>query len=151
MGNLVTDSWLYAYPNADISMTNGGGIRQNIYQGDITLESIVGVLPFLNTLYELELTGTEVIDCIGNYLIGGMTTIGGFYLSDGTPIEPDSVYAVLTTDYLYSLENSKFAKYDPNPYNTSIIYMQPTVDWIRSKNTNAQNPINNYLDSTPRR
>lgn len=151
MGNLVIDSWLYAYPNADISMTNSGGIRQSIIQGEINLETIVGVLPFTNTLYEVKLTGTEVIDCIGNLLIGGMTTIGGYYLSDGTPIEANTIYSVVTTDYLYSLENSKFAKYDPNPYNTSILYMQPTVDWIRSKNTSAQNPINNYLDYTPRR
>jgi len=30
MFNMVTDSWLYAYPNADVSMTNSGGIRQGI-------------------------------------------------------------------------------------------------------------------------
>lgn len=151
MMNMVTDSWLFAYPEADISMTNSGGIRQDIMPGDITLGTIVGLLPFTNTLYELELTGTQVIDCIGNLVIGGMTTVGGYRLANGTPIEANTVYKVLTTDYLYSQPNSKFAQYDTEPYNTSILYMQPTVDWIISKNTNAQNPINNYLDPISRR
>lgn len=155
MMNMVADSWLFAYPEADISMTNSGGIRQDIMPGDITLATIVGLLPFTNTLYEVELTGTQVIDCIGNLVIGGMTTIGGYRLANGTPIEANTIYKVLTTDYLYSLPYnngpSKFAQYDPDPYNTSILYMQPTVDWIISKNTSAQNPLNNYLDPTPRR
>ncbi|MBU1014607.1 MAG: bifunctional metallophosphatase/5'-nucleotidase [Bacteroidetes bacterium] len=155
MMNMVADSWLYAYPKADISMTNSGGIRQDIMPGDIKLETIVGLLPFTNTLIELELTGTQVIDCIGNLVIGGMTTVGGYRLADGSPIEANTIYSVLTTDYLYSLPYnngpSKFAQYDSDPYNTSILYMQPTVDWIISKNSNAQNPINNYLDPIPRR
>lgn len=146
MSNLVTDSWLYAYPNADVSITNSGGIRQNIPEGNITLETIVGVLPFQNTLYELDLTGAELIDCIDNYIVGGMTTVGGYYLLDGTPINLTQVYSVLTTDYLYSIENSKFSQYDSEPYNTSIEYMQPTIEWIRSLNTTSQNPLNSYLD-----
>lgn len=151
MFNMITDSWLFAYPNADVSMTNSGGIRQSIPQGDITLESIVGVLPFQNTLYEIKLTGNELIDCIDYYIVGGMTTVGGYRLSDGRAINPTQVYSVLTTDYLYSLENSKFAQYDDNPYNTSIGYMQPTIEWIKSLNTTAQNPLNNYLDFTARK
>jgi 2',3'-cyclic-nucleotide 2'-phosphodiesterase (5'-nucleotidase family) len=148
--NMVADSWLFAYPEADISMTNAGGIRQDIMPGNITLASIVGLLPFTNTLYEVNLTGKQVIECVGNLVIGGMTTVGGYFLADGSPIDINKVYSVLTTDYLYSQPNSKFAQYDLQPYNTSISYMQPTVDWILSKNTNAQNPINNFLDHTAR-
>ncbi|MEA1898023.1 MAG: bifunctional UDP-sugar hydrolase/5'-nucleotidase, partial [Bacteroidota bacterium] len=77
MGNLVTDSWFYTFPDADVTITNSGGIRQDIFQGSVSLESIVGLLPFNNTILELELTGTELLDCIGSYLLlGGMTTIG---------------------------------------------------------------------------
>ena len=151
MQNMVTDSWLYAYPKAQIAMTNAGGIRQDILPGEISLATIVGLLPFTNTLYELKLTGNQVKECIGNLVIGGMTTIGGYFLADGSPLEANTVYTVLTTDYLYSQSNSKFAQYDPEPYNTSISYMQPTVDWILSKNTDAQNPLNQYLDHIARR
>jgi 2',3'-cyclic-nucleotide 2'-phosphodiesterase (5'-nucleotidase family) len=151
MGNLVTDSWLFVYPNADVSLTNRGGIRQSIPQGDITLETIVGVLPFENSILELKLTGAQLIECIGYFEVGGMTTIGGYFLSDGTPIHGDSVYHVLTTDYLYARDDNLFSTYDPNPYDTSIHYRQPVIDWITSLNSTLQNPVNDHLDATPRR
>ncbi|MEN8121174.1 MAG: bifunctional UDP-sugar hydrolase/5'-nucleotidase [Bacteroidota bacterium] len=150
MGNMVTDSWFHTFPDADVSITNSGGIRQNINQGSIKLLTIVGLLPFENSIYELNLTGSELIDCIDNYLIGGMTTIGGYTLSDGTPIYSDSTYSVLTTDYLYSADPD-FSKYDQEPNNTSVNYRQPLIDWIKSLNTTSQAPLNNYLDNIPRR
>ena len=150
MGNLVCDSWLQTFPDADVSITNSGGIRQDINQGIISLETMVGLLPFENSIYELELTGTELIECIDNYLIGGMTTVGGYSLADGTPIYANSTYTVLTTDYLYSAD-PEFSQYDPEPYNTSVNYRQPLTDWIKSMNTTSQNPLNNYLDYTARR
>ncbi len=152
MGNMVTDSWFYTFPDADVSLTNSGGIRQDLFQGPIKLESIVGLLPFNNTILELELTGTELLDCIGSYLLlGGMTTINGYFLSNGDPILADEAYTVLTTDYLYSVPSSNFSKYDPNPITTSVQYRDPLIDWIKSLNTSTTDPLNNYLDHTPRR
>ena len=52
---LVSLTSVLAFPNADISMTNAGGIRQPIPAGDITLATMVGVLPFENTIVELDL------------------------------------------------------------------------------------------------
>jgi 2',3'-cyclic-nucleotide 2'-phosphodiesterase (5'-nucleotidase family) len=151
MGNMVCDSWFYTFPNADVSITNSGGIRQDILQGDITLESIVGLLPFENIILELELTGAELIDVVDDFLVGGMTTIDGYNLMDGTPIHNDSTYTVLTTDYLYSLSNNNFSEYDDEPMNTSVHYRQPLIDWIKSLNTSVSDPLNNYLDHNPRR
>ena len=62
--NLITDSWLFAYPEADIVMTNGGGVRQSIPSGDITRGTIVGVLPFQNNLVELEKAFNDMIFCL---------------------------------------------------------------------------------------
>jgi 2',3'-cyclic-nucleotide 2'-phosphodiesterase (5'-nucleotidase family) len=151
MGNMVADSWFYTFPNADVSITNSGGIRQDIQQGDISVETIIGLLPFKNTLYELDLTGAELIDCSTNYLVGGMNTINGYSLSDGTPIYYDSVYTVLTTDYLYSVSSNKMSTYDPEPYYTSVHYRQPLIDWLQSLKTTSNDPLNNYLDPTPRK
>ncbi len=150
MGNMICDSWLVSFPDADVSITNQGGIRQDIPQGNISLKTIVGLLPFENSIVQLELTGSELIECVDNYLLGGMTTIGGYKLSDGTPIEADKTYKVLTTDYLYSADE-EFKKYDDTPYNLSVNYRQPLIDWIKSLNTNSTNPLNNYLDNNPRR
>jgi len=150
MGNMVTDSWRYTFPDANISITNSGGIRQDINEGDVSLETIVGLLPFNNSIIQLELTGTELLDCIGNLLLGGMTTIGGNFLSNGSPIEPDIVYTVLTTDYLYSVPATSFSDYDSSPEYTYVHYRQPLIEWIKSLNTSEDNPLNNYLDYTPR-
>jgi len=151
MYNMVTDSWLFAYPNADISITNTGGIRQSISAGDITLATIVGLLPFENSILELELTGSQVIDCLDYGLItGGMTTFGGYYHSDGSALVLDSLYTVLTTDYLYSRDDHNFSKFDSDPYHTGIHYRQPTIDWIQSLNTSSADPLENYLNGESR-
>lgn len=151
MHNLVTDSWLFVYPNADIAMTNAGGIRQSIPSGDITRGTIVGVLPFQNNLVELELTGGEVISCLdGDLIVGGMTAIGGYFHRDGSPLKADSVYAVLTTDYLYAREDHCFQHLDENPYHTGLNYHQPTMDYIESLATAPAQPLDDHLDHTPR-
>ena len=150
MYNLVTDSWLFALPSADIAATNIGGIRQSVSAGDITKGTIIGVLPFQNQIIQLELTGEQVVDCTGGLIVGGMTKINGYFLSDGTPIYPDSVYNVLTTDYLYSRPDINFQLYDSDPYYTGMNYHQPTIDYISSFNTSPDNPLDDYLAHTPR-
>ncbi|HAF29398.1 MAG TPA: hypothetical protein DCG75_10165 [Bacteroidales bacterium] len=150
MGNMFCDSWFYTFPIADVVITNSGGLRQDIYQGEITLESIVGLLPFDNTILEIEFTGAEIMSIANDFLIGGITTTNGFKLKDGTPVYADSIYTVLTTDYLYSLSDNNFSEFDPEPMNTSVHFRQPLIDWIKSLNTSTSNPLNNYLDSKPR-
>jgi len=151
MANLVTDSWLYVFPDADVSITNGGGIRQDIPAGIITKNTIVGLLPFDNEILELNLTGTELLDCIASFLLGGMTTIDGYKLADGSPINGESTYTVLTTDYLYSLTATNFSLYDETPVYTSLNYRDPLIDYLKSLNTSPSDPVENYLDYTPRR
>ncbi|MCK4904515.1 MAG: hypothetical protein KAS35_07460, partial [Candidatus Marinimicrobia bacterium] len=86
-------------------------------------------------------------------IVGGMTTIGGYFLSGGTKIDENTTYSVLTTDYLYARNDYRFpfSEYDTDPYYTSMNYHQPTIDWITSLNTSPSNPLDNYLDNTPRR
>lgn len=45
---------------ADVSFQNGGGVRVDVGQGDVTVEKIYQVLPFNNTLYRLDMTGAEI-------------------------------------------------------------------------------------------
>lgn len=49
-----------AFFNADISIQNGGGVRIDLPAGDVTVGKIYGVLPFKNTLVQLQMTGAEV-------------------------------------------------------------------------------------------
>lgn len=151
MSNMITDSWLWNDPTADISLTNSGGIRQDIPAGDITYGTLVSVLPFENNLYRLALTGEQLTGCIQDLVMGGMTAVGGYQLMDGTPIDPGASYTVLTINYLYSRWDYNFSLYDPDPYDTSIHYRQPVIDWIKSLNTTMANPLDGYLDHTSRR
>lgn len=152
MWNMVMDSWLYVFPQADAALSNAGGIRQSIPEGNITLSTIVGLLPFENTILQLELTGNELISCIEkDIILGGITTMGGYQFMDGSSIESSTTYSVYTIDYTYSRSDYKFRQYDPDPYTTSVQYRQPLIDWIKSLNTTVSNPLNNYLDYTPRR
>jgi len=150
--NLITDSWLFVNPAADIAMTNSGGVRQGISAGDITRGTIVGVLPFRNSLVELELTGEELVDCLrSSTIVAGMTTAGGYFHSDGSPLKMDSLYQVLTTDYLYVRDDYNFHLYDQTPYHTGINYHQPTLAYLQSLGTSAGKPLDGFLDHTSRR
>jgi len=46
---------------------------------------------------------------------------------------------------------NKLSTYDSEPYFTAVHYRQPLIDWLKSINTNSTDPLNNYLDSAPRR
>jgi 5'-nucleotidase/UDP-sugar diphosphatase len=149
--NFVMDSWLFAYP-ADIAMLNDGAIRTGLPLGDITKGAIVGMLPFENSLVELELTGAEVVECLQpSFVLAGMTTRDGYFHSDGTPLKMDSVYHVLTTDFLHGQTDLKFGTFDPNPKDTNLLYYQPTLAYIESLETSSENPLDLFLDPNPRR
>lgn len=156
MHNMVTDSWLVTFPQADVSITNTGGIRQSIPVGEISLETIVGLLPFDNTILELDMPGSDLIDVLtisgGESLIfAGMTLKNGIRFSDGSKVHQDSVYQIVTTDYLYSRPDYSFQTVDPEPYSTSVHYRQPVIDWIQSLNTTSAQPLNQYLDNEKRK
>jgi 2',3'-cyclic-nucleotide 2'-phosphodiesterase (5'-nucleotidase family) len=151
--NLITDSWLHAYPEADIAMTNAGGVRASLPAGDITRGDVITVLPFQNNLVELEMTGEEVAaSVVWDIILAGMSAVNGVFLhADGTPLKMDSTYVVLTNDYLYAREDYPFSLYDPEPYPTGLNYAQPTIIYLEALKTSAADPLENYLDPVSRR
>lgn len=68
LGNVVADS-LYQYGQTgfshptDIAVTNGGGLRETITKGKpITKGNVIAVLPFGNTISQIQVTGQQVLD-----------------------------------------------------------------------------------------
>ncbi len=68
LGNVVADS-LYQYGQTgfshptDIAVTNGGGLRETIAKGKpITKGNVIAVLPFGNTISQIQVTGQQVLD-----------------------------------------------------------------------------------------
>ena len=63
MGNLVTDAMLARVKGqgVEFAITNGGGLRASIDQGEVTMGEVLEVLPFQNTLATFQLTGKDVV------------------------------------------------------------------------------------------
>ncbi len=75
---LVAKSFYEQARRADCCIQNAGGVRINVPAGDITIETAYTLLPFANTLYEIEMKGEEIKqvleDAINNfYDFGGST------------------------------------------------------------------------------
>lgn len=60
LGNLITDAMLSA-SQADVALTNGGGIRASIEAGEITLGDAMEAFPFTNFLSEIEVKGADIL------------------------------------------------------------------------------------------
>ena len=118
LGNFWTDSMRH-FTNADIALTNNGGLRANIPAGEITVNDIFTIEPFANAIMKIEMTGTAVKDVIEysykrrssvdlqtsglHYKI--ITNNTGRYVDsvltvNGQPIQDDETYTVVVGDYI---------------------------------------------------
>jgi 5'-nucleotidase/UDP-sugar diphosphatase len=127
MGNLVADA-MRDYTKADIAFTNPGGLREDILMAEgesehnITWGETYAVLPFGNTLYNMDLTGAQIMEVLnqsatlhkGTIQASGITWT---YYNDcscntptawgavdvnvgGEPLQLDKLYRVTTNDFL---------------------------------------------------
>ena len=78
MGNTVADAMVARMRSAGvtIAITNGGGIRDSLSAGPITLGDVLTVLPFQNTLYTLELSGAVILAAL-EHGVSGLPEGGG--------------------------------------------------------------------------
>ena len=78
MQQIVTDAFLARAFRADIALQNAGGIRVTLPAGDITIGDAYTVLPFANTLVEMEMTGAEIAavleEAVTNFVDNGGST-----------------------------------------------------------------------------
>ncbi len=154
LANLITDSWRWAYPSAEVAVTNTGGIRADLPAGQIELQDVVGVLPFENTLILVEVSGAELLanlECCGGALSGLRFERGNPILDDGQPLDPEGQYRVLINDFMYAGgDGYLFGAQDPEGYDTSIHWRQPLVDYLESLATKPESPLEDFVDDDPR-
>lgn len=71
----VAEAYRQASRQADIALQNGGGIRTALPRGQVTYDTAYSVLPFSNVLYELRVSGRQLVaileDAVANYLDQG--------------------------------------------------------------------------------
>jgi 5'-nucleotidase / UDP-sugar diphosphatase len=101
---------------ADAAVMNGGGIRDSIKQGDVTLGDVYTVLPFSGTVVSMNLTGADLLAVLqksaelpegsgGKFQTFGIDSV----VEDGKihirkigdkPFEPEKTYSLATNDFL---------------------------------------------------
>ncbi|AFH65854.2 5'-nucleotidase C-terminal domain-containing protein [Paenibacillus caseinilyticus] len=121
LGNLIADAMI-AESGADVSLTNGGGIRASIEPGPITKGEVVTVLPFGNYIQTKKVMGSELLAALEHGVsgypesfapfphIGGMTftfdaskPAGSRVASvnvKGVPLVPEQEYVLATNDFI---------------------------------------------------
>ncbi|OZB03771.1 MAG: bifunctional metallophosphatase/5'-nucleotidase, partial [Idiomarina sp. 34-48-12] len=57
---VVAEAFLASAPQADFALQNGGGVRREITAGELTVADAYSLLPFANTLVDVQITGREV-------------------------------------------------------------------------------------------
>jgi 5'-nucleotidase/UDP-sugar diphosphatase len=143
---MIVETWLAELPNAEIALTNLGGIRDGLRGGEITVSDVISILPFDDTIVQIELTGRELrsvmFDLGYDLAAGGLVQSGNAWLfgRTGVPLDPDRAYTVLINNFMYT-ENYPFLGLDPNGYDTGILYRQPVIDWIRAQGSDSAHPI----------
>ena len=153
MQALITESWLLAYPNADVALTNLGGMRDDLPAGEVTIGDILSVMPFDNVLIDVKLTGAQLAEVIsqqeGRVAVGGMHRSGLSWVLDktGQKLDDAAIYHVLVNDYMYAGgdDYDLLAEADPNAYNTSIDWRQPVIDWILAQNSTPEKPLDEAI------
>ena len=96
----------------DFAVTNIGGIRNPLLQGEITLGEIYSIFPFDNTLCLIKLKGSDLRDLFDIIASRGgeavshevrMTIADGKAANltiDGTPLDDNRIYSIATIDYV---------------------------------------------------
>jgi 5'-nucleotidase / UDP-sugar diphosphatase len=81
----VAQAFLDAARRADVALQNAGGVRIGVPAGELSYDTAYKVLPFSNTLVELDMTGAEIVaaleDGVSNWFDAAAN---GFRGSDGS-------------------------------------------------------------------
>ncbi len=94
LGNLITDGMLTKARQYDaevvMALQNGGGIRNGIDAGPVTVGEVISVLPFGNTLATMRLTGAEIKAAFERSVSAYPNESGGFLHVAGARVSFDS-------------------------------------------------------------
>jgi 5'-nucleotidase len=117
-GNWFTDLMLAARPEAQLALTNGGGLRADIPAGELTYGRLYEAMPFDNRFALVEVKGKHVRRLVttniqrssGFYSWGGLVAKArckdGQLAVDikvgGKPLADDATYKIVTSDFLAS-------------------------------------------------
>ena len=122
LGNLCSDAFRWR-TGADISIINGGGMRADLPEGNVTRGDVMAIFPFGNTVQKKEITGSKIRAMLEHSVFGYPASFGGFLdvsgltfrfdpakpagsrVSDvkvgGEPLEDSKTYTIGATDFMF--------------------------------------------------
>ncbi|HIR39277.1 MAG TPA: bifunctional metallophosphatase/5'-nucleotidase [Candidatus Coproplasma stercoripullorum] len=100
IGNFCADAYR-AVMGADIGLVNGGGIRADIPEGDVTYGDVINVHPYGNMACLVEATGQQILDALE---LGSMNTMSE--ASDGTNALGESGGFLQVSGLRYTIDTS---------------------------------------------
>ena len=95
----------------DVGLTNFGGLRCDIPEGDVLVEDVMSLLPFYNYLSYVSLKGKDLRAIFEQFTTTGIQVVGGVELVyrdnalesaliGGEPIDDEKTYGLATIDFL---------------------------------------------------
>lgn len=165
LGHLLTASML-AETKADIAITNGGGIRASIDEGDITKGDVLTVLPFGNYIVTVEMTGQQILDALNHGLVMGTGQFAHFAGMDvsaklvqeegqadryevvsvqinGEALDVNKKYVVATNDFLSAGGDNYTMISDGKLLNEFSALDEVLISYIQSEGESAIQKANN--------
>jgi 5'-nucleotidase len=116
LGNLFTDLMRAARGDADVALTNGGGLRADLPAGELTYGALYEAMPFDNRFARVRLSAAELAEVIAENLrrSGGFFSLSGLRVEarceagalrvelfdERGPVAADRMLTLLTTDFL---------------------------------------------------
>ena len=122
LGSLITDAMVWSvvsnggvaeyYDAPVVGITNGGGIRAPIAEGEITKRDITTVMPFGNTVAVVYVTGAELLEALEASTYCTPEAVGGYPQTCGIEWVLDTTVAFDQGD-IYTLNGKETTYYAP--------------------------------------
>lgn len=151
-----------------LAITNSGGLRKNtIAAGELRASDIFELMPFENSLVQIDLTGEQLLQLLGVVLEARDAQSGAkiqYRMNGDKPefisakligsngqeieIDPRTSYSVVTIDYLLNLASGRYTllQKGKNPTPLGITLRDATMNYVKAE-TAAGRPIRATLDS----
>lgn len=120
LGNLTADAFRWA-AKSDIAIINGGGLRNDLPEGDVKKRDVMAIFPFGNTLRVAEIDGKTIREMLEHSVeyypatFGGFLNVSGMTFSydpskpakhrveeifiGGTPLDENKTYTITLGDF----------------------------------------------------
>lgn len=154
---IVAKSFYDLSLRSDACIQNAGGVRINVDAGNITMDTAYSLLPFSNTLFEIEMTGAEIKqvleDALVNYIDNHGST-GSFPYAYGLKYDVDTTLAASSRISNLEIKDRETGSW--SSIDMDKMYVVVTNDYIASGKdgyttfatvqTTRGKGINTYLD-----